>query len=112
MFLNPCANPLGKPTDYAIRVKLQALGSPHAHTLLWIEGAPKYGVDDDQVIYDFVDQYFTCKIPLMMKNSNIWCYLYSSTVIVDNEDHADLIFPNQQCKHFLEKLPEVLPQYL
>ena len=58
-----CANPLGKLTDYAIRIEFQARGSPHAHTLLWIEGAPKYGVDDDQVVCDFIDQYVTCKIP-------------------------------------------------
>ena len=39
-FLNSCANPLGKLTDYAIKIEFQARGSPHAHTLLWIEGAP------------------------------------------------------------------------
>ena len=62
-FLKSCANPLGKLTDYAIRIEFQARGSPHAHTLLWIKGAPKYGVDDDQVVCDFIDQYVTCKIP-------------------------------------------------
>ena len=62
-FLKSCANPLGKLTDYAIRIAFQARGSPHAHTLLRIEGAPKYGVDDDQVVCDFIDHYVTCKIP-------------------------------------------------
>ena len=54
-FLKSCANPLGKLTDYAIRIEFQARGSPHAHTLLWIEGAPKYGIDDDQVVCDFIE---------------------------------------------------------
>ena len=62
-FLKSCTNPLGKLTDYAIRIEFQARGSPHAHTLLWIEGAPKYGVDDNQVVCDFIDQHVTCKIP-------------------------------------------------
>ena len=34
------------------------------HTLMWIEGAPKYGTDDDQVVCDFFDKYITCKIGL------------------------------------------------
>ena len=46
--LKSSANPLGKVVDYAIRIEFQACGSPHAHTLIWIEGAPKYGINSDQ----------------------------------------------------------------
>ena len=57
------ANPLGKIVDYAIRIEFQARGSPHAHTLIWVEGAPKYGIDPDQDVCDFIDRYITCDIP-------------------------------------------------
>ena len=33
LFLKSSANPLGKVTDYFIRIEFQARGSPHAHTL-------------------------------------------------------------------------------
>ena len=61
--LKSSANPLGKVVDYAIRIEFQARGSPHAHTLIWIEGAPKYGIDSDQIICDFIEKYITCEIP-------------------------------------------------
>ena len=44
------------------------------------------------------------KFPLMMKNQKIWCYFYSSTVILvtaENEDHAHLIFPKPPSPHTL-----------
>ena len=44
------AQPLGDIVDYAIRVEFQARGSPHAHCVLWVKDAPKYGVDTDEDI--------------------------------------------------------------
>ena len=38
-------------------------GSPHAHTILWIKGAPKLGVDSDEQILAFIDKYIHCDIP-------------------------------------------------
>lgn len=61
--LKSSANPLGKVVDYAIRIEFQARGSPHAHTLIWVEGAPKHGIDPEQEICDFIDKYITCEIP-------------------------------------------------
>lgn len=43
--------------DYIIQIEFQARGSPHAHTILWIKGAPKLGVESDQ---DVIDQYISC----------------------------------------------------
>ena len=62
-FLKSPAEPLGKIVDYAIRIEFQARGSPHAHTLIWVENAPKIGIDDDQEICDFIDKYVSCSIP-------------------------------------------------
>jgi len=54
------AQPLGEIVDYAIRVEFQARGSPHAHCVLWVKDAPKYGVDTDEDICAFIDQYVMC----------------------------------------------------
>jgi len=51
---------LGEIVDYAIRVEFQARGSPNAHCLLWVKDAPKYGVDTDEDICAFIDQYVMC----------------------------------------------------
>ncbi len=62
-FLKSSANPLGELVEYAIRIEFQARGSPHAHYLLWIKDAPKYGVDSNASVCQFIDQYITCEIP-------------------------------------------------
>ena len=63
VFLKSKANPLGELVDYAIRIEFQARGSPHAHTILWIKGAPKLGVNSDQEVCDFIEHYVHCNIP-------------------------------------------------
>ena len=49
--------------DYAIRIELQARGSPHAHTILWIKDVPKFGIDSDEQVCNFIDRYVQCGIP-------------------------------------------------
>ena len=55
-FLKSTANPLGEIVDYGIRIEFQARGSPHAHCVMWIKDAPKYGVDSDEEVCAFIDQ--------------------------------------------------------
>ncbi len=62
-FLKSSAKPLGDIEDYGIRIEFQARGSPHAHCVLWIKDAPRYGVDDINDVCQFIDQYITCSIP-------------------------------------------------
>ncbi|XP_063411592.1 uncharacterized protein LOC134694510 [Mytilus trossulus] len=57
------AHPIGKVKDYFYRVEFQQRGSPHTHCLFWIEDAPKFEVDEDQQVIDFVDKYITCSMP-------------------------------------------------
>ena len=56
------AAPLGNVTHYFYRIEFQQRGSPHAHAILWIEGAPQPDADS-QVICDFVDKYVQASIP-------------------------------------------------
>ena len=66
--------------DYAIRIEFQARGSPHAHTLIWIEGAPKYGIDSNQTICDFIENTSHCEIS-------------------DDEDFKEMVVLIQQHSH-------------
>ena len=59
-FLKSTANPLGEIVDYGICIEFQARGSPHAHCVIWVKDALKYGVDSDDKECAFIDQYVTC----------------------------------------------------
>ena len=56
-------SPLGKLTDFYMRIEFQQRGSPHVHSLLWIENAPKYGVSPLNEVIEFIDRTITCKLP-------------------------------------------------
>jgi len=60
-FLMSGAAPLGKIADWFYRVEYQQRGSPHIHMLIWLEDAPVYGHDSDDVVTSFIDEIITCK---------------------------------------------------
>ena len=62
-FLKSTAQSLGEIIDYAIRIEFQAIGSPHAHTVIWVKNAPKYGINSNSEVCAFIDKYITCEIP-------------------------------------------------
>ena len=62
-FLKSTAKPLGEIVDYAIRIEFQARGSPHAHTVIWVKDAPRFGVNEDSEVCNFIDKYIACRIP-------------------------------------------------
>ena len=80
-FLKSSANPLGEIVDYAIRVEFQARGSPHAHTVIWVKNAPKYGIDSNEKVCNFIDKYISCAVP------------------EDNEQLKELVLTLQNHKH-------------
>jgi hypothetical protein len=55
--------PLGVVNDYFVRVEYQARGMPHYHCVLWIDGAPRLGIDDNKTVADFVNARITCRKP-------------------------------------------------
>ena len=54
---------LGKVIHYAIRVEFQVRGSPHIHSLLWIENAPKLDEKTKDEYIKFVDNAVKCEFP-------------------------------------------------
>ena len=55
--------PIGKIRDWFYRVEYQQRGSPHVHMLIWLEDAPAFGVDEDEVVSSFIDKIITCRKP-------------------------------------------------
>lgn len=53
--------PLGNVLDYFYRVEFQQRGSPHIHMLVWIEGAHKFEIHNNQEIAEFVHKHCTCQ---------------------------------------------------
>ena len=55
--------PLGKLTDYYLRIEFQQRGSPHVHSLLWVQDAPKYGHNQLHEVIGFIDRTISCALP-------------------------------------------------
>ena len=64
-FLLSKAQPLGNISDWFYRVEYQQRGSPHIHTcmLIWLEDAPVFGVDNDVLVTNFIDNIISCQWP-------------------------------------------------
>ena len=62
-FLLSKANPIGEISDYMMRIEFQARGSPHAHCVVWVKNAPRYGIDSEDNVTSFIDKYQTCHYP-------------------------------------------------
>ena len=80
------SQPLGNATDYVIKIKFQMRGSPHAHCLLWLKGAPRIGCNTDDEVCAFVDKYITAVMPKPCKENE---HDISQT-IADVEKHVIL----------------------
>ena len=62
-FLLSSAEPIGKISDWFYRVEYQQRGSPHIHMLVWLQDAPLFGVDNDNLITCFIDKVISCQKP-------------------------------------------------
>ena len=53
-------HPIGKITDYFYSVEFQHRGPPLS-SLIWVEKAPKYKFDSDEILVDFINKYVSFK---------------------------------------------------
>jgi len=60
--LQSSAKPLEEIVDFGIRIEFQARGSPHAHCVIWVKDAPKFGVNEDSEVCSFIEEYISCTI--------------------------------------------------
>ena len=55
--------PLAKVKDWFYRVEYQQRGSPYIHMLIWLEGAPVFGVDKNEDVVAYINSIITCRKP-------------------------------------------------
>ena len=98
-FLKSIAKPLGEIADYAIRIEFQARGSPHAHCVIWVKDAPEFGVDNNDDVCDFIDQYVSCKVPAEDGK------LKDIVLLLHKHKHSSYCRRNKTCRFSFPKPP-------
>ena len=98
-FLKSTAKPLGEIVDYAIRIEFQARGSPHAHCVIWVKDAPRFGIEGNDVVCEFIDQYVTCKLPAIDGK------LKDLVLLLQNHKHSTYCRRNKTCRFSFPKPP-------
>ena len=98
-FLRSSAKPLGDIADFGIRIEFQARGSPHAHCVIWIKGAPKFGINTNTEVCDFIDKYTSCSIP------NDEGTLKELVLLLQKHKHSSYCSKNKACRFNFPKPP-------
>ena len=55
-------SPFGNVQDFVYRTEFQKRGSPHIHGLLWVKGAPVFGISPDEEICEYHDSIISCSL--------------------------------------------------
>ena len=63
VIMNKELQPLGAINDYFFRIEFQQRGSPHAHCVLWVDGAPQLATHSANDVVEFIDKFATCHLP-------------------------------------------------
>ena len=106
---------IGKVLDHFYRVEFQTRGSAHIHCIIWIENAPKIGINSDETVTEFIDKYITCALPdkdkepelyEIVKNVQIHSYKHSSSCPKKNKK-CRFGYPRPPCnKTIITNVPE------
>ena len=91
---------LGKVIHYAIRVEFQVRGSPHIHSLLWVENAPILSEYTKNEYVDFVDNVIKCNLP-NTDNSNLFKLV--KTYQTHNHSKSCRKYKNVDCRYSFGK---------
>ena len=88
---------LGKVIHYAIRVEFQVRGSPHIHSLLWVENAPTLSETTINEYTQFVDCSVKCELPAEDDNDK----LYELVRSYQTHHHSKSCrkYKNVDCRH-------------
>ena len=88
--------------EYAIKIKFQECGSPHAHCLLWVNDAPLVDVDSDEVVCSFIDRYVSGRIP---DESLETSYMAKIVEQYQTHSHSSYCRHNHSCRFGFPKVP-------
>ena len=96
------SNLVGNVNEYEFKIQFQDHGSPHAHSLLWEDGAPYIDADSDDEVCSFIDTYVSGCIPDdSLDNRNI------SGLVCQCETHlhSSYCHHNHSCHFSFSKAP-------
>ena len=99
--------PLGHVKEYAIKIEFQECGSPQAHCLLWVDGAPIIDVDNNEDVCSFIDTYISGRIP---DDSLETCHITKIVKQYQTHSHSSYCRRNHSYRFGLPKAPS--PQTL
>ena len=78
-------------------MEYQQRGSPHIHMLIWLKDVPVFGVDDDDLVTDFIDQIINCQWPVdnpeLQKLVNRQIHRYSHTCRKKSKNECQFNYP-------------------
>ena len=89
--------PFGKVEYYAICVEFQVRGSPHIHSFLWVNGAPKLSPSTKEECICFIDQIVKANMPDPEKDSGL--YKLVRTYQVHSHSHSCRKYKNVECRY-------------
>ncbi|CAK1598254.1 unnamed protein product [Parnassius mnemosyne] len=93
-FISSSGQPLGKVLHYYWRLEYQGRGIQHLHMLIWIEGAPVMGINNNDEVAEFIMKYVTCKLP----NKNISPTLHRRVTSHQQHYHNDYCLRKKKLK--------------
>ncbi|XP_063951720.1 uncharacterized protein LOC135153231 [Lytechinus pictus] len=70
-FLQGSCEPLGKISEHFYRIEFQHRGSAHLHSLLWVNGAPKFEIDSNSDIENYIDNFIETDGQSLGVNENL-----------------------------------------
>ena len=88
--------PLGKTKYYAIRVEFQVRGSPHIHSFIWIENAPKLTEENIEEYTRWVDNIISVQLPDHDVNPKL--YNFIKTYQIHRHSKTCRKYKNDKCR--------------
>ena len=92
---------LGKVKYYAIRVEFQVRGSPHIHSLLWVDGAPILTKENKSQYIEFVDSVVKCELPNREEEPDL--YNLVLTYQIHSHSKSCRKYKNKECRYSFGK---------
>ena len=89
--------PLGKVEYYAIRVEFQVRGSPHIHSFLWVNGAPKIPSEIKEEYIAFIDQIIKANLPDPQTEHDL--YVLVKTYQTHSHSRSCRKYKNVECRY-------------
>ena len=96
--------PLGEISDHLIKIEFQMRGTPHAHCLLQVKGAPKIDSSSDNAVCEFIDKYITDVTPQATWEGS---HINALVTCIQKHAHSDYCRRKHSCWFGFPKPPSL-----